>query len=72
MTALDQRVPVDAITAQARQVRAGRLLLTLIAAVFYAIGWAAGRVFLAVVWCAVAVKVGWQAGAVRGGPAGAG
>ena len=69
MTTLTQRVPLDEITAQARQVRFGRLLLTLIAAVFFGLGWVAGRFFLGVAWCAVAVKVGWQAGAARGGPA---
>jgi hypothetical protein len=69
VTTITQRVPLDEITAQARQVRLGRLLLTLIAAVFFGLGWMAGRFFLGVAWCAVAVKVGWQAGAARGGPA---
>jgi len=69
VTTFTQRVPLDEITAQARQVRFGRLLLTLIAAVFFGLGWVAGRFFLGVAWCAVAVKVGWQAGAARGGPA---
>lgn len=68
MTVLE-RVPLDAITAQARDVRPGRVLLTVIAALFFAVGWIAGRMFLAAVWCAVAVKVGYQAGAVHGGPA---
>jgi len=63
------RVPLDEIGAQARQVRFGRVLLTVIAAVFFGAGWLAGRFFLGAAWCAVAVKVGWQAGAARGGPA---
>jgi hypothetical protein len=72
VAAITQRVPLDEITAQARQVRFGHLLLTMFAAVFFGLGWVAGRVFLGVVWCAVAVKVGYQAGAARGGPAGTG
>ena len=60
MTLALDRVPVDRITAEARQVRLGRLLLTLIAGLFWAIGWTVGKLALGVVWCAVAVKVGWQ------------
>lgn len=68
MTTLLDRVPLDQISDQARQVRFGRVLLTLVAAVFYGLGWVAGRVFLAVAWCGVAVRVGWQEGR-HGGPA---
>jgi hypothetical protein len=63
------RIPLDDITRQAREVRFGRVALTLLAAFFFALGWAAGRFFLGVAWCAVAVRVGWQAGAARGEPA---
>lgn len=62
MATLDQLMDsgrVDDISAQARQVNVGRVLLTLFAAFFYAIGWTAGKALLAVVWCAVAVKVGF-------------
>lgn len=69
MTAVAERVHLDEITAQARDIRLGRVLLTVLAAVFFALGWTVGRVFLGVAWCAVAVKVGWQAGAAHGGPA---
>lgn len=58
MAVLD-RVPVDDITEQARQVHFGRVLLTVLAAVFFAIGWLAGAVFMAIAWCGTAVKVGW-------------
>lgn len=68
MTTLLDRVPLERISGEARQVRFGRLLLTLIAAVFYVIGWLAGRAFLAMAWCGVAVRVGWQEGR-HGGPA---
>lgn len=71
MTVALDRVPVDRITAEARQIRLGRLLLTLVAGLFWLIGWVAGKAALAVVWCAVAVKVGWQeARTARRGPAG--
>ena len=72
MTTITQRIPLDDITRQARDVRFGRILLSLLAAVFFGLGLAAGRFFLGVAWCAVAVKVGWQAGRAHGGPAGAG
>ncbi len=55
-----ERVPVDRISVQARDVHFGRLLLTLFAALFFGIGWVAAKLFLAVAWCGVAVKVGWQ------------
>jgi hypothetical protein len=37
-----------------------RLLLTVIAAVLYALGWVAGAVSLLVVWCWTALAVGWD------------
>ena len=72
MTSLTEILPVDEITEQARQVHMGRTLLTVIAAVFFCLGWTASRAFFAMAWCAVAVRVGWQAGRrpgqVTGGP----
>ncbi len=62
MTLLE-RVPVERISAEAREVRVGHTLLTLVAAVLYGIGWAAGKVlgmlWLALAWSGTAVKVGW-------------
>ena len=55
-----ERVPVDRINAQARDVHLGRVLLTVFAALFFAVGWTAAKAWLAVAWCGVAVKVGWQ------------
>jgi uncharacterized membrane protein YciS (DUF1049 family) len=66
VTAITQQLQLDEITAQARQVRLGQVLLTVLAAVFFALGWVVARFFLGLVWCAVAVKLGWQAGAARG------
>lgn len=82
MTVLD-RVPVDRISAEASQVQFSRVALTVLAAVFYVIGWTAGKVFTMVgwlaralwfglAWSATAVKVGWveaRAGETRGRPA---
>jgi len=64
-------LPLDEITAQAREVRPGRTLLTMIAAVFFAVGWVVAKAWLSVAWCAVAVRLGFRAGrgtAVTGGP----
>lgn len=58
MAVLD-RVPVDEITEQARQVHLGRVVLTVLAAVLFSVGWLAGAVFMALAWSGTAVKVGW-------------
>jgi uncharacterized protein (DUF697 family) len=57
-TVLD-RVPVDEITAEARQVDVGRALLSVFGLVFFAVGWLAGSAVTAVAWCGLAVKAGW-------------
>jgi hypothetical protein len=62
VTTIVDRVPVERITAEARQVHLGRLLLTLLAGFFYVIGWVIAKFYLGVVWCCVAVKVGFQEG----------
>lgn len=70
MTAILDRVPIDRITAEARQIDSKRVALTLIAAVLYGVGWLAARVWgvvgavlvalwRALVWSATAVKIGW-------------
>ena len=65
-TAMLDRVPLDEITAQARQVRFWRSVLTVIAAVLFGLGWLVARAFgvawLALAWSVTAVKVGWQEG----------
>ena len=65
MTAVLDRVPVDEITAQARQVRFWRTVLTVIAGALYGLGWVTARAFaivwLAASWCWVAVREGWRA-----------
>lgn len=45
----------------------GRLIVWMVAAVLFAVGWSASTVVLAVVWCGAAVRVGWDdARRVRG------
>jgi hypothetical protein len=60
MATVLERVPVDRISAEARQVQLGRTLLTLLAGFFYVLGWLAGKAIGGLAWCAAAVKVGWQ------------
>jgi hypothetical protein len=69
VTSIAERVPLDQITRQARDVQFGRVLLTVLAAVFFGIGWAAGRFFYGLAWFGVAVRVGWQEGRGGRGPA---
>ena len=55
---------VESITEQAREVHAGRVLLTLIAALFFGLGWIVAKTcavaWLAIAWCAVATREGWR------------
>lgn len=61
-----ERVPVERITAEAREIKLGRTLLTLLAGLFYVIGWVAAKlvnvVWFAVAWSYAAAKVGWVEG----------
>jgi hypothetical protein len=75
MVTVQRRIRLDAINAGARQVQFGRALLTAIAVslwavgyvahkgiggTLYGIGWFGGKVvWPALVWMALAVKVGW-------------
>ena len=64
MTSVAERVPLDRIEQRARQAHPGRVLLTVIAAVLFGVGWLACRAcavtWLAAAWCASAVIEGWQ------------
>lgn len=66
MTTLTERIPVDEITAQAREVHFWRSVLTVIAAVLFGLGWVVAKAFgvawLAAAWSAVAVREGWREG----------
>jgi hypothetical protein len=67
---LQDRVPLDAITADARQARPGRAAQALIGWVFftaaYVIAKALGTLFLSGAWCFSAAKMGWRT--ARGEP----
>lgn len=62
-TLLD-RVPVQRITAEAREVHFRRTMVTLLAGLFWLIGWSVGKAFtglwLAVAFVVLAVRVGWS------------
>ena len=64
MTSLTERIPLDRIERRARHARPGRVLLTLIAAALFALGWLTCKAFavawLAAAWCGSAVIEGWQ------------
>jgi hypothetical protein len=65
------RLPVDRIREQAQQIEFARTVLTLVAGVFWLLGWAAARLcagaWQAVAWAAAAVKVGWADARARAG-----
>lgn len=62
MAAVLDRVPTDKIQAEAAQIRLGRLLLTVIGALFFAVGWVFGRAWLGIATILAAVKVGFAEG----------
>jgi hypothetical protein len=63
LTSLTERIPLDRIERRARHARPGRVLLTVIAAVLFALGWLACKAFavawLALAWCGSALAEGW-------------
>lgn len=62
---LQDRVPLDEITADARQAKPGRAALGLIGGLLFMIGWCSrevfGVLFLSGAWTFSAVKLGWRA-----------
>jgi hypothetical protein len=69
VTTLD-RIAVEDITRQAREISPGRTLLTWIGALLFAVGWIVrktfGVIWLAGAWTFVAVREGWrEAGRAR-------
>jgi hypothetical protein len=65
VTVFDQALPAR-VTAATPDVHIGRLLATVLAAVFYALGWVAAKtvrvVVFAVSWSFTAVRLGWREG----------
>jgi hypothetical protein len=67
MTAIDtllDRVPVDRITSEARQVRFTHTMLTALAGLLWLAGFAAAKAFgvvwFALAWVATAARLGWS------------
>ena len=60
MTSVLERVDVEAINRQAAEARLGLTILTIIAAVFFGIGWITRKFCLSVAWSAIAVREGWR------------
>jgi hypothetical protein len=64
-TGVLDRVPLEDIGSQAREVKPGRTILTLIAGALFGLGWVTARVFavlwLGVAWSFIAVREGWRA-----------
>jgi hypothetical protein len=58
-----ESVPVGQIAEHASQVRAGQVLATAVTAVFFAIGWVFGAAWRSAVFCCLAVRYGYRAGA---------
>lgn len=62
---LQDRVPIDAITADARQARPGRAALGVVGGLLFMAGFVLRKVysvtFLAGAWCFSATKLGWRA-----------
>lgn len=59
-TTLLDRVPLDEITSQARQVRFSVTVLAVVAFALIMAGRVAGYAWLVPVWCALAVRQGWR------------
>jgi hypothetical protein len=68
MAVLEQ-VPTDRIMSQAREAQVGRLLLAVLLGVFYALGWVARKLVLALAVVGTSVKLGWQDAAKPAGAA---
>lgn len=59
-TRILDRVPLDRIEGEARQVHLGRSLLTLLVGLFWALGWLFGKGSLAVRIILAASREGWR------------
>jgi hypothetical protein len=64
VTAWTERVSLERIAEQTREIRPGRTILTWIAAALFALGWVVCRVvavaWLVCAWSFVAVREGWR------------
>lgn len=64
MATILDRVPLDRITTEAKKLHFWRTVLTLIAGLFFLLGWIVAKtvmlIWAAIAWCVAAVKIGWQ------------
>lgn len=60
MTAVLDRIPVERISAEARDINVGRALLALLALIPFVLGWTAATIVTAFGWAWAAFKAGWQ------------
>jgi hypothetical protein len=63
MTAITEQIPMQEIQAEAEQVRFGRMIATLITALFVGIGWCIGASWYGLRHLGVAVRYGYRQGA---------
>ncbi|WP_433233740.1 hypothetical protein [Actinomadura nitritigenes] len=62
-------IPVDRIRAEARELRPGRGLLTLLFLIPFLLGWSVGALWTGLAWMWAAVVAGYRQGAGRTGAA---
>ena len=60
--AVTQAIPVEELTRQAREAHPGRGLVTVIAAVFTALGWLAGRLVTGMAFAGLCIRFGYLRG----------
>lgn len=62
MTVMTETIPVDQLREQARQVRPGHGVVTVIAAVFVALGWTIGAIVTGLAFAGVCSRYGYWRG----------
>lgn len=60
--AITAQIPVEEITARAREVKFSRVVILLILGSFYVLGWLGGHAWVGAVSLAFAVRDGWRDG----------
>jgi hypothetical protein len=51
---------LDRISAEARKLKFGRAVLTILFTPLYVVGWVAGKVWLVIAYAYASIKVGWK------------
>lgn len=62
-TARFQQIPREQIAEEASHARPGHVILTVITALFYGIGWTTGATWRGIVFCCLAIRYGYREGA---------